>query len=229
MHSVRNVDIQGIAHRHILFLRHSVGDDGGVMHGVRHIHIHSVVHGVRHVDVDRVAHIHLFDRHGGRGRRRGRPLFAFGELSTEGQPHGVAGLQGVDVHMGDGVEALHPVGSRYGVDRLSFLDDVHIELAAVHHLLLLAHPDGHGARFLRPGRKARQQQRQYQQYPFHIFYSHSMVAGGLELMSYTTRLTPRTRLIISLLTRAMKSYGRWLQSAVMPSTLSTARSATTLS
>lgn len=29
-------------------------------------------------------------------------------------------------------------------------------------------------------------------------HSHSMVAGGLELMSYTTRFTPRTLLMISL-------------------------------
>ena len=28
------------------------------------------------------------------------------------------------------------------------------------------------------------------------FYSHSMVAGGLELMSYVTRLIPRTSLMI---------------------------------
>lgn len=36
-------------------------------------------------------------------------------------------------------------------------------------------------------------------------YSHSMVAGGLELISYTTRLTPFTLLIISLDIFARKS------------------------
>ncbi len=35
-------------------------------------------------------------------------------------------------------------------------------------------------------------------------YSHSIVAGGLELMSYTTRFTPFTRLMISLETLARK-------------------------
>lgn len=36
-------------------------------------------------------------------------------------------------------------------------------------------------------------------------YSHSIVEGGLELMSYTTRLTPFTLLIISLETLAKNS------------------------
>lgn len=36
-------------------------------------------------------------------------------------------------------------------------------------------------------------------------YSHSMVAGGFELMSYTTRLTPRTLLMISFETVAKNS------------------------
>ena len=36
-------------------------------------------------------------------------------------------------------------------------------------------------------------------------YSHSMVEGGLELMSYTTRFTPRTLLMISVLTLARNS------------------------
>lgn len=38
-----------------------------------------------------------------------------------------------------------------------------------------------------------------------INYSHSMVAGGLELISYTTRFTPRTLLMISLETFARNS------------------------
>jgi hypothetical protein len=39
-------------------------------------------------------------------------------------------------------------------------------------------------------------------------YSHSMVAGGLELISYTTRLIPFTLLIISLDTFPKNSYGK---------------------
>ena len=31
-----------------------------------------------------------------------------------------------------------------------------------------------------------------------LLYSHSTVAGGLEEMSYTTRLTPGTRLVMAL-------------------------------
>ncbi len=39
-------------------------------------------------------------------------------------------------------------------------------------------------------------------------YSHSIVAGGLELISYTTLLTPFTLFIISLETFIRNSYGR---------------------
>ena len=59
-----------------------------------------------------------------------------------------------------------------------------------------------------------------------IVYSHSIVAGGFELTSYTTRLTPRTLLMISLETSARKSYGSGNQSAVIASVETTARSAT---
>ena len=62
-----------------------------------------------------------------------------------------------------------------------------------------------------------------------IDYSHSMVAGGLDEMSYTTLLMPRTLRIISLETSARKSYGRCTQSAVIPSTEVTARRATVFS
>ncbi len=60
-------------------------------------------------------------------------------------------------------------------------------------------------------------------------YSHSMVEGGFELISYTTRFTPFTLLMISLLTLPRNSKGRRLQSAVMPSVELTARKATTRS
>src|ERR1700724_3508542 len=54
-------------------------------------------------------------------------------------------------------------------------------------------------------------------------YSHSIVAGGLLLTSRTTRLMPRTSLVIRLEIFATRSHGRRAQSAVMPSRLSTAR------
>ena len=56
-------------------------------------------------------------------------------------------------------------------------------------------------------------------------YSHSIVAGGFELISYTTRLIPFTLLIISFDTFPKNSYGKWHQSAVIPSVLVTARKA----
>ena len=58
-------------------------------------------------------------------------------------------------------------------------------------------------------------------------YSHSIVAGGFPLMSYTTRDTPRTSLMIRFDTRPRKSYGRCAQCAVMKSIVSTARNAIT--
>lgn len=39
----------------------------------------------------------------------------------------------------------------------------------------------------------------------YFLYSHSIVAGGLLLISYTTRLTPSTSLTMRLLTRANRS------------------------
>ena len=58
-------------------------------------------------------------------------------------------------------------------------------------------------------------------------HSHSIVAGGFELTSYVTRFTPFTSLITRLEIRASTSGGNGNQSAVMPSRLVTARSATT--
>lgn len=54
-------------------------------------------------------------------------------------------------------------------------------------------------------------------------YSHSIVPGGLEVMSYTTRLMPRTSLTIRLEMARSTSYGSGAQSAVMPSSECTAR------
>jgi len=58
-------------------------------------------------------------------------------------------------------------------------------------------------------------------------HSHSIVAGGLLEMSYTTRFTPSTSLMMRLLIVASTSYGIRAQSAVMKSCVSTARTATT--
>ena len=58
-------------------------------------------------------------------------------------------------------------------------------------------------------------------------YSHSMVAGGLEDTSYTTRLTPWTSLMIRLAILPSSSWSIRTQSAVMKSELSTNRTATT--
>jgi hypothetical protein len=58
-------------------------------------------------------------------------------------------------------------------------------------------------------------------------YSHSMVAGGLDVTSRTTRLTPRTSLTIRAASRRSSSSGRYTQSAVIPSWLSTMRRAIT--
>src|SRR5687767_14896760 len=60
-------------------------------------------------------------------------------------------------------------------------------------------------------------------------YSHSIVAGGFELMSYTTRLMPLTSLTMREDIDASRSCGNRAQSAVMPSRLSTARMATVYS
>ena len=60
-------------------------------------------------------------------------------------------------------------------------------------------------------------------------YSHSIVAGGLPEMSYTTRLMPRTSLMIRLLTLPSRLCGSSAQCAVMKSCVCTARSATTYS
>jgi hypothetical protein len=56
-------------------------------------------------------------------------------------------------------------------------------------------------------------------------YSHSMVAGGLLVISYTTRLTPGTSLTMRLLMAPSKSGGIRAQSAVMKSSVVTARMA----
>lgn len=54
-------------------------------------------------------------------------------------------------------------------------------------------------------------------------YSHSIVDGGLEVMSYTTRLTPFTSLQIRVEIFSNTSYGIRAQSAVIPSIEVTAR------
>src|SRR5207237_3861610 len=60
------------------------------------------------------------------------------------------------------------------------------------------------------------------------YYSHSIVPGGFDVMSNTTRFTPLTSLTMRLLIRASTSYGTRAQSAVIASSLVTTRTATTL-
>ena len=150
MYGIRHIDVGRIANRDVFRLRHRLGKNGGVMHGVRHF------------DIGRVVYTNRVDPDGRRSGLGSLTLLALGELSAEGDPYGVAGMQGMDVHMGDGIVALHPIGPGDSVDRLSFLDDVDVVLAPVHHLLLSAHPDRSGTGLLGPGGKARQQQCQYQ-------------------------------------------------------------------
>ncbi len=59
-------------------------------------------------------------------------------------------------------------------------------------------------------------------------YSHSIVAGGFDEMSYTTRLTPGTSATMRPAMASRTSAGMRAQSAVMASSDSTARTATTL-
>ena len=60
-------------------------------------------------------------------------------------------------------------------------------------------------------------------------YSHSIVPGGFEVISYTTLLTPLTEFIIRLDILAKVLLDILYQSAVIPSTLVTARSASKFS
>jgi hypothetical protein len=57
-------------------------------------------------------------------------------------------------------------------------------------------------------------------------YSHSIVLGGFELISYTTRLMPFTSLTILVDIRSRTSAGSRVQSAVIASSDSTTRTAT---
>jgi hypothetical protein len=54
-------------------------------------------------------------------------------------------------------------------------------------------------------------------------YSHSMVPGGFDVTSYTTRLIPFTSLMMREDIFSSKSYGKRAQSAVIASSLVTAR------
>ena len=56
-------------------------------------------------------------------------------------------------------------------------------------------------------------------------YSSSTVAGGLEVISYNTRLTPRTSLTMRVETRSRTSKGMRVQSAVIKSLVTTLRRA----
>ena len=56
-----------------------------------------------------------------------------------------------------------------------------------------------------------------------VVYSHSMVPGGLDVTSSTTRLTPGTSAMMRFESCSTSSYGRRAQSAVIASSLVTAR------
>ena len=58
-----------------------------------------------------------------------------------------------------------------------------------------------------------------------VSYSHSIVAGGLLVTSYTTLLTPRTSFTMRVEALSSSSYGSRAQSAVIKSVVVTARSA----
>ena len=60
--------------------------------------------------------------------------------------------------------------------------------------------------------------------PFFISYSHSIVAGGFEVTSRTTRFTPLTSFVIRVEIFSRTSYGMRDQSAVIASSLDTGRS-----
>src|SRR5437868_4102284 len=62
-----------------------------------------------------------------------------------------------------------------------------------------------------------------------VAHSHSIVAGGFEEISYTTRFTPFTSLMIRVEMRASRSYGKCVQSAVIKSSVVTQRTARALS
>jgi hypothetical protein len=62
-----------------------------------------------------------------------------------------------------------------------------------------------------------------------LSHSHSIVPGGLEVMSKTTRLTPATSLTMRRLVRASRSVGNLAHSAVIKSSVVTARRAMTSS
>src|SRR5207245_5081168 len=59
-----------------------------------------------------------------------------------------------------------------------------------------------------------------------IVYSHSMVPGGFDVMSNTTRFTPSTSLTIRLLMRASTRAGTRARSAAIAASLVTTRPAT---
>ena len=61
--------------------------------------------------------------------------------------------------------------------------------------------------------------------PSYTPYSHSIVAGGLLVTSYTTRFTPATSFVIRPEIFRITPYGNSAQSAVIPSELSTVRNA----
>src|SRR3990170_2216494 len=111
-----------------------------------------------------------------------------------------------------------------------------VELDRAHHPAVIGDGDGGHPEFLHPRDQGLELDRPVEEAVLRmevevdeIFHSHSMVPGGFEEMSYTTRLIPFTSLMIREEIRCSTSYGRRTQSAVIPSWLWTARTATTFS
>jgi hypothetical protein len=75
----------------------------------------------------------------------------------------------------------------------------------------------------RAGRPRSQEERAAGPHSAFEAHSHSIVAGGLLEMSYTTRLMPFTLLMMAVATRASRSSGSRDQSAVMKSSVCTHR------
>ena len=62
-------------------------------------------------------------------------------MAAEGKPHGVAGMQEMDVDVGDGIIAVYLIGLSDRVNGLACLHDVDVVFAPVHHLSLVAYFD----------------------------------------------------------------------------------------
>ncbi len=110
---------------------------------------------------------------------------------------------------------------KISTESIGLVEDLHLQVGAPCRPKTKKAPDKQGLTLLQMLEAAGSCQ------PRH--HSHSIVAGGLPEMSYTTRLIPRTSLMMRLDTLPSKQCGRCAHCAVMKSNVCTARSATTYS